>query len=119
MLKDGAERQSLSAKMASGSATPEEIRSLAGLSAAMGDFSMAADSLRPLAAADPAHLEGHDQQVAAMRVPAVDGDSTQIIFTAPPIDLQTGDYVELMVRQTSGQSLAIESTPTLAMTRAG
>jgi hypothetical protein len=47
------------------------------------------------------------EQVAAMRVPAVQGETTQITFTAPPVELQAGDYLELMVRQTSGQVLEV------------
>jgi hypothetical protein len=63
------------------------------------------------------------QQVAAMRAQAVDGETTQVTFTAPPIELKIGDYVELMVRQTSGQTLEVpakgELPPTFAMTRVG
>jgi hypothetical protein len=63
------------------------------------------------------------QEVAAMRIPAVDGDTTQITFTAPLIELNDGDYVELLVRQTSGQPLEIPAggSPAVSfgMTRAG
>jgi hypothetical protein len=63
------------------------------------------------------------QEVAAMRIPAVDGDTTQITFTAPLIELNDGDYVELLVRQTSGQPLQIPAggSPAVSfgMTRAG
>jgi hypothetical protein len=47
------------------------------------------------------------EQLAAMRVAAVEGDTTQITFTAPPVDLKPGDYVELLVRQNSGQNLEV------------
>jgi hypothetical protein len=61
--------------------------------------------------------------VAAMRVGAVDGETTQITFTAPPVELNAGDYVELFVRQTSGQPLEIPANGTpavsLGMIRAG
>lgn len=61
--------------------------------------------------------------VAAMRVPAIEGETTQITFTSPPIDLRPGDYVELMVRQTSGQTLDVpvngELPPILSVTRVG
>ena len=67
-------------------------------------------------------VNGRDQ-AAAMRVPAVVGESTQINFTAPPLVLKPGDYVELMVRQTSGQTLEVPAggqTPTtFSMTRVG
>ena len=50
-------------------------------------------------------------------------DRLDATFTAPPIELQKGDYVELMVRQTSGQVLQIiingEISPTFSMTRVG
>jgi hypothetical protein len=63
------------------------------------------------------------EQVAAMRVPAVDGETTQITFTAPPIDLKPGDYVELLVRQTSGRVLEVQGNAELPLkfgiTRAG
>jgi hypothetical protein len=63
------------------------------------------------------------EQVAATRVAAVEGETTQITFTAPPIELKEGDYVELIVRQTSGQSLEVpakgEQSPTFSMTRVG
>jgi hypothetical protein len=59
------------------------------------------------------------QEVAAMRIPAVDDETTQITFTAPPIELNEGDYVELLVRQTSGQPLEIRANGSFGMTRAG
>jgi hypothetical protein len=62
------------------------------------------------------------QTVGAMRVAAVDGETTQITFTAPPVQLNPGDYVELMVRQTSGTALKVSSSGDLplsfGMTRA-
>ena len=61
--------------------------------------------------------------VAAMRVPAVEGETTQITFTSPPVELRPGDYVEILVRQTSGEVLQVpvdgEMSPTFAMTRVG
>jgi hypothetical protein len=63
------------------------------------------------------------EQVAAMRVPAVDAETTQITFTAPPIELNPDDYVELLVRQTSGQTMEVpakgELPPRFSMTRVG
>ena len=63
------------------------------------------------------------EHVAAMRVPAVEGETTQITFTSPTIELEPGDYIELMVRQTSGQTLHVpangELTATFSMRRAG
>jgi hypothetical protein len=65
---------------------------------------------------------GRDE-VAAMRVPAVADETTQITFTSPPVELKPGDYVELLVRQTSGQALAVPTTgqlaPKFSMTRVG
>jgi hypothetical protein len=62
-------------------------------------------------------------EVAAMRVPAVSDETTQITFTSPPVELKPGDYVELLVRQTSGQVLQISTTeqiaPKFSMTRVG
>jgi hypothetical protein len=61
--------------------------------------------------------------VGAMRIGAVDGETTQITFTAPPVELNAGDYVELLVRQTSGQPLEMHANGSPAvsfgMTRAG
>ncbi|WP_428940318.1 hypothetical protein [Fontivita pretiosa] len=61
--------------------------------------------------------------VAAMRVPAVQDETTQITFTSPPIDMSPGDYVELLVRQTSQQALEVpasgSSWPVFSMTRVG
>jgi hypothetical protein len=61
--------------------------------------------------------------VATMRVPAVDGETTQITFTAPPVELNGGDYVELLVRQTSGAPLDVSSpsqtAPSFSMHRVG
>ncbi|HWP39753.1 MAG TPA: hypothetical protein VNL70_02420 [Tepidisphaeraceae bacterium] len=61
--------------------------------------------------------------VAAMRVPAVQDDTTQISFTSPPIELSAGDYVELLVRQTSQQELELpvngSTWPVFSMTRVG
>jgi hypothetical protein len=58
-----------------------------------------------------------------MRVPAVEGETTQITFTAPLIELKPGDYLELMVRQTSGQTLEVpakgELAPTFSVARVG
>jgi hypothetical protein len=65
---------------------------------------------------------GRDQ-VAAMRVPAVDGETTKITFTSPPVGLEPGNYVELIVRQTSGMILEVPAKPEMplafSMTRAG
>jgi hypothetical protein len=61
--------------------------------------------------------------VGAMRVGAVDGETTQITFTAPPVELNEGDYVELFVRQTSGRPLEVlaigSPAVSFGMTRAG
>jgi hypothetical protein len=63
------------------------------------------------------------KQVAAVRVAAVEDETTQITFTAPPLELKAGDYVELLVRQTSGQTLEVPSTgeqpATFSITRVG
>jgi hypothetical protein len=63
------------------------------------------------------------EQVAATRVAAVEGETTQITCTTPPIELKPGDYVELQVRQTSGQALEIpvdgEQPATFALSRVG
>ena len=63
------------------------------------------------------------EQVAATRVAAAEGETTQITFTAPAIELKAGDYVELLVRQTSGQTLEVpakgEQPPTFSMVRVG
>jgi hypothetical protein len=48
-----------------------------------------------------------EQTVGAMRVPAVQSETTQITFSAPPIELNPGDYIEMMVRQTSGGVLEV------------
>jgi hypothetical protein len=53
--------------------------------------------------------------VGAMRIGAVDGETTQITFTAPPVELNEGDYVELLVRQTSGQPLEVPANGSPAM----
>src|SRR5262249_45475965 len=47
------------------------------------------------------------EDLAAMRVPAVEGETTQITFTAPPVRLEVADYVEVLVRQTSGETLEL------------
>jgi hypothetical protein len=62
-------------------------------------------------------------EIGAMRIPAVDGETTQITVTAPPVELKADDYVELLVRQTSGLPLEIPANGSPAvsfgMTRAG
>jgi hypothetical protein len=63
-------------------------------------------------------LNGSDE-VAAMRVGAAEDESTQITFTAPPIELKAGDYIELLVRQTSGSPLQVKTAPTFTATRVG
>jgi hypothetical protein len=63
------------------------------------------------------------EQVASMRVAAAQGETTQITFTAPLVELKPGDYVELLVRQNSGQQLEVpangEQPPTFTMARVG
>ncbi len=63
------------------------------------------------------------QTVAAMRVPAVGGESTQITFSSPPVELANGDVVELLVLQTSGVELELLTpgvyAPVFSMTRVG